>query len=196
LATVSNLSPGSLILVAIRELGVGLTFTLAFQLAYAGLYLAGRTIDIQAGFGLAAVIDPATRGRTPLVGALFAMAAGAVFFGMDGHLQVLKLLTASLEAAPLGQANFSHSLAPLSQFASIVFLTAFGVAGATVLGLFLSDMAIAALSRTVPQMNVLVMGFQVKTLLLLVLLPTAFGVTGALFARTATLTLDAIPRLF
>jgi flagellar biosynthesis protein FliR len=185
----------NLIVVALRELMVGFVFVVAFQLAYGGLYLAGRTIDIQAGFGLAALIDPATRGRAPLVGTLFALAAGAVFFAMDGHLQVLRLLTASLEAAPLGAAYGPSSLSPLLRFIAVVFVTAFGVAGATILGLLIVDLAISALSRTVPQMNVLVMGFQVKTLVLLVLLPTAFGAAGSLFARTATLTLEAIPRL-
>ncbi len=49
---------------------------------------------------------------------------------------------------------------------------------------------------TVPQMNVLVLGFQVKTLLLLIVLPSAFGVGGALLTRMLALTLSPIPRLF
>src|SRR5436189_74373 len=37
---------------AMRELLLGVIVVLAFQLVFAALYLAGRTIDIQAGYGL------------------------------------------------------------------------------------------------------------------------------------------------
>ncbi len=40
--------------VAANELFLGITLALALQLAFAALLVAGRTIDIQAGFGLAA----------------------------------------------------------------------------------------------------------------------------------------------
>ena len=71
-----------------------------------------------------------------------------------------------------------HSLERLSAYMSLMFLMAFGVAGASVLALFLCDMVIALLSRTVPQMNVLILGFQVKTIVLLLTLPLAFGMGG------------------
>jgi len=47
----------------------------------------------------------------------------------------------------------------------------------------------------VPQMNVLVLGLQVKTILILVVLPTTFGFAGALLARLARVTLEALPGL-
>ncbi len=56
---------------AVHELGLGVMIVLAFQLAFGALYLAGRTIDIQAGFGLSVLIDPATQGAVPMVGTLF-----------------------------------------------------------------------------------------------------------------------------
>jgi len=194
-ARLVDLSAAALVATAARELMLGAVFVLAFQLAWGALYFAGRTVDVQAGFGMALLIDPTTRGHAPLVGTLFAYAAGLVFFAMDGHSAVLKLLAASLEAVPLAGGVWTPSLARLGAFLSVVFLTAFGVAGGAILCLFLADLAIAAMSRTVPQMNVLVLGFQVKTILLLLVLPASFGVSGALLARTATLTLEALPGL-
>jgi flagellar biosynthetic protein FliR len=186
---------GWLVLAAIRELALGCMFVLAFQLVFAALYLAGRTIDVQAGFGLALLIDPTTRGQIPLVGTLFAYAAGAIFFGVDGHIDLLRLFGASIQAIPPGQWSMPHTIGPLASFISTVFLTAFGVAGAAILALFLADLVIALLSRTVPQMNVLVLGFQVKTILLLLVLPASFGLGGALLIRLTTMMLQAIPRL-
>ena len=194
-AAVTDFGAGALTVAALRELLVGIVFVLAFQLTFGALHLAGRTVDIQAGFGLAGLIDPTTQNQSPLVGTLFALAAAAVFFAMNGHHDLLRLFAASLEAVPLGTAEAPRSLGPLAAFVSVIFLAALGVAGAAILGLFLADMAIALMSRTLPQMNVLVLGFQVKTLLLLVVLPIAFGFAGALLARLMAMTLEAVPGL-
>ena len=43
---------GSLVSGGLRELGVSLSFIAALQMMFAALYVAGRTVDIQAGFGL------------------------------------------------------------------------------------------------------------------------------------------------
>jgi flagellar biosynthesis protein FliR len=185
----------NLCLAAVREAMLGTMFVLAFQLAFGALYLAGRTIDIQAGYGLALLIDPATRSQTPLVGTLFAYAAAAVFYSFDGHIQLLRILAASLDAIPLGSWVLPASIDRVAAFAGIVFVAAFGVAGAAILAMFLIDLSIAMLSRTVPQMNVLILGFQVKTIVLLLVLPLCFGMGGALLARMMAQTLQSIPRL-
>jgi len=194
-STVRDFSAGALAVAALGELMVGMTFVLAFQLTFGALAMAGRTVDIQAGFGLAALVDPTTRNQSPLVGTLFALAAAAIFFAMNGHHDVLRLVAASLETRPLGAGGVPETLAPLFGFISVIFLAALGVAGAAVLGLFLADASIAMMSRTLPQMNVLVLGFQVKTLLLLVMLPITFGFAGALLVRMLVMTLEAIPGL-
>jgi flagellar biosynthetic protein FliR len=174
---------------------LGTIFVLAFQLAFGALYVAGRTIDIQAGFGLALLIDPKSNSQMPLVGTLFAYAAGAMFFAFGGHIALLKLFAASLHLIPLGTWAMPHSIERISAFASLTFLMAFGVAGASVLSLFLADLVIALLSRTVPQMNVLVLGFQIKTILLLLVLPLSFGIGGASVIQLMAYTLEALPRM-
>ncbi len=181
--------------IGLHELLLGSIVVLALQLAFAALYMAGRTIDIQAGFGLALLIDPASQGQTPLIGTLFVYSAGAVFFGMNGHAELLRIFAASVTAIPLGDGRLPQSLGPLTEFMSAVFLMAFGVVGGVILCLFLADLAIALLSRTVPQMNVLILGFQAKTLITLTTLPIVLGASGALLARMMRLTLETIPRL-
>jgi flagellar biosynthetic protein FliR len=190
-----DLSVGTLVSTAFPELLLGVIFVLALQLAFGALSMAGRTIDIQAGFGLAMLIDPTTKAQTPLIGTLFTYAAGAVFFALNGHIELLRIFAASLDTIPLGGGHLPDTLARLTGFISVVFLTAFGVAGGVMLTLFLTDLAIAALSRTASQMNVLVLGFQVKTILLLLVLPATFGFAGALLARVTTLALEALPGL-
>jgi flagellar biosynthetic protein FliR len=192
---ISDLGLPTLVLDSIRELTLGLIIVLALQVMFGALYVAGRTLDVQAGFGLAVVINPATGEQNPLIGTLFAYAAGAVFFAMDGHVQLLAIVRASLDAIPLGAGDFPTTLVRLTAFMSTIFVAAMGVAGGMILCLFLADMAIAMLSRTVPQMNVLILGLQVKSLLVLLVLPATLGFVGALLARMVAITLQAVAGL-
>ncbi|HEY0959852.1 MAG TPA: flagellar biosynthetic protein FliR [Novosphingobium sp.] len=194
-ATLASQDAGALLAAGARELLLGGVFLLTFQVTFAALYFAGRTIDIQAGFGIAVLIDPTTRTQTPLIGMLFAYAAGAVFFAVDGHLDLLRILSASVDAVPVGTWQMSGSLDRLFAFMSAAFLAAFGFAGTAVAILFLMDLAIAVLSRAVPQMNALVLGFQVKTISLLLVLPICFGLGSALLLRLIRLNIEALPGL-
>jgi len=194
-ALVADIRLSAIILAALREMALGTMFVLAFQAVFGALYLAGRTIDVQAGYGFALLVDPKSQAPVPLVGTLFAYAAAAAFFSFGGHIDLLRLMARSLDAIPLGQWTMPVSIAPVAQFLSLVFLTAFGVAGASILTMFLLDMTIALLSRTVPQMNVLVLGFQVKSLVLFLVLPLSFGFSGAVFLHLMALTIQSLPRM-
>lgn len=190
-----ELTAGALVVTAARELMLGAVIVLVFQLVFGAIYLAGRTVDIQAGFGLAMLIDPTTRSQTPLVGTLFAYAAGSAFFAMDGHAALARLLAETLDAIPLGTYALPGSIDGFTRFLAIVTSSALGVAGGVIVCLLLADLALTALSRTVPQMNVLVLGLQLKTMLLLVALPLSFGVSAALLTRLMSFTLENLPGL-
>lgn len=194
-ARINDFSAANLTVTAARELFLGSVFVMALQVMFGGLYVAGRTIDIQAGFGLAMLVDPTSRVQTPLVGTLFALIAGMVFFGMNGHLELLRLMTASLHAIPLGAGRPPADLVRLCAFISSVFVVSLGIGGGVILALFLADIAIAMMSRTMPQMNVLMLGFQVKPVLMIIAMSVSLGLSGALMTRLARLTLEALPEL-
>jgi flagellar biosynthesis protein FliR len=191
-----SLSPGAVVSHAALELALGMTFVLALQLLFAAFYFAGRTVDLQAGFGLATLIDPTTRAPTPLVGTLFAYAAGSIFFAVGGHWQLYRIFAASLDYIPLGTWLLPASLTPISVYLSTLFMSAFGAAGALILLFFLIDLAIALLSRTVTQMNVLILGFEVKAIVFLLAAPVALTMAFSIIAYMVDFTLESIPGLF
>ncbi|MFZ2031056.1 MAG: flagellar biosynthetic protein FliR [Vitreimonas sp.] len=167
----------------VSELALGVAFSLGLQLAFAALLVAGRAIDFQVGFGLAVLADPTLRTQMPLVGTLFAYAAGAVFFATSGPADLIAIWSSSLERIPLGGFLNNADLAALLNYLSAIFAMSVGLAGLVFATLFLIDLAIAFLSRTLPQMNVLVLGFQVKTIAMLATLPFVFALSGAGFLR-------------
>ena len=186
----------SFLIAALGEVSLGIAMALALQLAFSAIGMAGRALDIQAGFGLAFLIDPTTKAQTPLIGAIFAYAAGAVFFATSGPYDLLATLALSFERIPVGTAFAANGPGDLLAFLGTVSILALGVVGLAMLILFLIDLVIALLSRTLPQMNVLVLGFQVKSLATLFLLPATIGLSLASIARIvrlATETMIGVP---
>lgn len=194
-ARLAHVDAGVLAVGALREVALGLVPVVALQLMFGALYMTGRTIDVQAGFGLAMLIDPQTRGQVPLAGTIFAYAAGATFFAAGGHLSILRFFAASLRAVPLAAPHGPADAGALLSYAGAVSLVALGIGGATIATLLLCDVVVAMLSRTVPQMNALLLGIQVKAAALLLVLPISLGFSGALFARLVAEAIDVLPRL-
>lgn len=186
-ALVGNAS--SFAALAIGELTIGIAIALALQLCFAALLWAGQTLDIQAGFGLAMVADPTTQAQMPLAGTILAYATAAIFFAGSGPFDLLAVWAASLDAVPLGAA-LHPDLGAMAKLMGALFGIAIGLVGMVIMVLFLLDLAIAFMSRTLPQMNVLLLGFQVKAIAMLLCLPIAIGVSAALFLRLIRLALS------
>jgi flagellar biosynthetic protein FliR len=177
------------------ELMIGIAMALALQLAFAMIAVAGRALDIQAGFGLAFLIDPTTRAQMPLIGALFTYAAAAVFFTTGGPGEVLAVLGASFTALPLGSALSPGVLPNLLAYLGTISILSIGVVGLASLVLLLIDLVVAMMSRTLPQMNVLVLGFQVKAMAAMLLLPATLGLAASVIATIMRLAVETMARV-
>ncbi len=180
---------------AAGELAIGIAISLSLQIAFAAILWAGRAVDIQAGFGLAMVADPTTDAQMPLAGTIFAYAAALVFFAMGGPYDLLALWAASLESVPVGEGLLAGDMAALSTLLSGAFAAALGLFGICLLVLFLLDLAIAFMSRTLPQMNMLLIGFQVKSIAMLITLPIALAVSTGIALRLLRFAIESAPNL-
>jgi len=179
--TVDRVAGSSFVGLVAGELSVGLSIALALQLAFAAILWAGRVLDVQAGFGLAMLADPNLPDQLPLAGTVLAYGAAALFFTTGAQYDLLALWVASVETLPMGYGTLAPDMAALGTYLGGVFLLAIGLVGASILAIFLADIIIAFMSRTLPQMNVLLLGFQVKAMLMLVTLPLSIALAGALF---------------
>jgi len=121
--------------------------------------LAGQIVDIQMGLGMVNIIDPITSTQISVMGQYYYLIATLVFLSVDGHHLLLRALADSFTLVPLGQAHFTAALGTkmMAMFSQIFFI-AFRV-GAPVIGaLFITNMALGVVARTVPQMNVFIVG--------------------------------------
>lgn len=181
------------VVAACGELALGIAMALPLQLSFGLIGMTGRALDIQAGFGLAFLLDPKTKAQMPLIGALFTYAAAAVFFLTGGPADFLAIFAAGFAAVPVGTAFVPQDPTVLLEFLATASVIALGIVGLAVTALFLIDLVVAMMSRTLPQMNVLVLGFQVKSMATLILLPMTLAYSAAGMLRLINKALATMP---
>lgn len=184
-------SETNLLTAAASELLIGLTIALPLQLVFGAMLFAGRAIDIQAGFALALLADPANTGQMPLIGTLFAYCAGAVFFASGGTGELMAIWAGSYILLPPGGAILAPDPQAMLALVASAFAIAVGLAGIVLLTLFMIDLTVAATSRTLPQVPVLLIGFQIKTIAVLVTVPLAISMSATIYLRLIRLALQA-----
>ncbi|MHA6845576.1 flagellar biosynthetic protein FliR [Ralstonia syzygii] len=154
---------GGLVQAALSELALGMTLALGILLAFAAFTTAGQLLDVQIGFGMAQVLDPATNARMPIFSTAYNQAAVVVFFLVNGHHALLRGLAYSLERFPLAQPwPFDAALAPITKQVVGLLGLSFALAAPVVFCLLLTEMALGVVARNLPQMNMLTMGIPVK----------------------------------
>ncbi len=143
----------------LRELLVGFVLGMAAYFVFVGIQLAGQIIDIQMGLGMMNIIDPVSSAQVSVMGQYLYMVATLVFLSVNGHHLLIRAIADSFQLVPLGEAQFTTALAmKTSAMFSNAFFIAFRV-GAPIIGaLFLTNLALGVLARTVPQMNVFIVG--------------------------------------
>jgi len=172
----------------VSETGIGLVLGYATLLILMTVQVAGQFIDLQMGFGIVNVVDPLSDAPVPLVGNFKYLLAILVFLAVNGHHFLLEALVASYDLVALGQAVYGGLLVSrITDLFSSMFLVAVKLALPVVGTLFLTDVALGIIARTVPQMNILVLGLSVKIIVgivvLLLLLPAYVFLLGGLFDR-------------
>jgi flagellar biosynthetic protein FliR len=172
----------------VGELIIGASLAFGFLVAYAATQIAGRVLDIQLGYGAASVLNPTTQTPAPMLGTVFGMAAVAFFLALDGHHVLIRALALSVERFPPGALAFDLDFAAHVQFSGAMFTFGLALAAPVMLSLLLADVALAVMSRSMPQLNVFVLSFSLKIVLGLIGLATsvkfAGGVLTALFETT------------
>lgn len=160
-----GLSLWTMIPVVAVELLIGFTVGYAASLPLVGLQLGGRMIDQQMGLGLGGVFNPELESQSGVVGEFLFILALAIFAILGGHERMFAVLVESFHHIPLGGFDGFGGLVHLViGLLTIAFELAFRIAAPLLCLLFLQALALGFIMRTVPQMNILSVGFPVRIL--------------------------------
>lgn len=180
---------GDYLLLIIKEVMVGLFIGLLAYIIMSAVQIAGGFIDFQMGFAIANVIDPQTGAQSPLIGQFLNTLALLLLLALNGHHLLLDGVFYSYQFIPMelawpafGQENYVEFI--MKTFAGI-FAVAFQMSIPIVATLFLVDIALGITARTVPQLNIFVVGFPIKIgvsfLVLLVMMGVLMAVVKDMF---------------
>ncbi|MDQ0270214.1 flagellar biosynthetic protein FliR [Cytobacillus purgationiresistens] len=157
---------GFYFLLIIKEALVGIFVGFIAYLMLSAIQIAGGFIDFQMGFAIANVIDPQTGAQSPLTGQYLYMIALLFLLSVNGHHLLLDGIFYSYQFIPLDQPWISFGNESMAEYVikafNAMFIIAFQMAIPVVGSLFLVDVALGIVARTVPQLNVFVVGLPVK----------------------------------
>jgi flagellar biosynthetic protein FliR len=171
--------PGNLLGLGVmlaRELVLGLALGLSVNILFSGMQLAGQLIAQVSGLSLADVYNPSLDTNVPVFAQLLDATTLAVFVILGGHRQVLDALLDSFHDLPPGRAEFAPTIIEgLTAVLSSSFLTGLRAAAPVMVALLLAVLIVALISRTLPQLNSINLGFSLNTLVLLGTLAFSIG---------------------
>ncbi len=179
-----------LVMILVREVltGIILGFLVYFFLAV--FLMSGQFMDHKAGLMMSGSFDPMFGGQVTLIGQFFYLLAVVFYLSVDGHHLLFLALKESFAVIPLAGPFVSATIFwEIMKTFTILFLLAFQIAAPVVIVLWMLDIGLGFLSKTVPQIHVFIVGLPLKIALVLFIfmltLPVMGGVMSDVFGMLA-----------
>lgn len=155
-----------------REVTVGLVIGLLLRLAFEAGQLAGEFVSQGMGLSFATMADPLSGASSPVLSQWFYLVFALLFFTLDGHLALVRLLAGSYEGLPIGAAlpDRQALLAAVPAFFSTTLRAGVLLALPVTMALLAVNIAFGVLARAASQLNPMAIGLPVSLLVGLALL--------------------------
>jgi flagellar biosynthetic protein FliR len=163
------------------EVMVGFIIGLAARLLFAAIEIAGELMGFQMGISVVNVINPEGGIPVPILGQFYSLMAMSIFLGLNAHHYFLQAIGGSFTAIPPFHFGLSESLwTGMASLAGEMFVLALKIGAPVVVSVLMTNLALNIISRTVPQMNILVVGLPITMGLGFLMMAMSMGVFGLL----------------
>ena len=153
----------TIVIAILGEFMLGLVVGIALQLAYNVITFAGGQISFMMGFSMASAIDPQSGISMPIISQFLSLLALMVLLALNLHHWMLLFIDHTLKTVPLGGFLMSKDLFYYIMHATAnMFLVGFIIAFPIIALSWLADVIFGMLMKTMPQFNLLVIGFPIK----------------------------------
>lgn len=161
----------------IKEVLLGIALGFITKLFFTAVEIAGNFVDFQVGFSMGAVYDPSMGINVSYYGKIYYWLSMCVFYLTNLHHVVIKSLVKSFESVPISSTDLGDfGVEGMMKLLGIIFELAFNIAVPMMIVALLTEVILGLISRSVPQINVLILGMPLKIVasfvMMLVLLPT------------------------
>jgi flagellar biosynthetic protein FliR len=184
-------------LLCLRELAFGLAMGFVMTTMFDLVLTAGSMMDTQIGFSMSGIYDIQNNTQSPLSGALFDLMLLVLFFGMDGHLRLIDILYSTIQEIPVGTAMVAPQILwAAAKVMSTSFALSVMMAMPVVASGVLTEIALGSIIRTVPQMNMFVVGIPLKIIVGLIVLSGSFAMFVGFSKEITAQTFSLIDTMF
>lgn len=175
-----------LIVAIVYQVIVGALLGYVVQLMLSSLQIAGGMVDFMSGLSSAAVYDPFTQASATPIARLYQLIGIVTLLALDGHLLIVRGVLRSYEAAPLGGLRTESIGSVLVEGVGQLMFAAVEIAFPILAALVLAEVVLGLAARAAPKLNVMIIGFAAKALVLMV----TFGFGLPLATRAVATLLD------
>ena len=166
LTAVAFPTPLSFMLSLIREILIGYALGLTVNLFIAWALMAGEIMDMEMGSSVSKIYDPQSGISMPITGTALNVMLTLIFFSTNGHLTLIKIVAASLAMFPPGPQMVTFEVGHyLTMMLGDMIMLALKLAMPVLAIELLSEAGLGVLMRIVPQINVFVVGIQIKLII-------------------------------
>lgn len=177
----------------LKEFAAGYVVGYVMHLFFFIVSFAGYIIDYQMGLSMATVYDPQSNAQMPVSGSLLQTWLILLFFAVDGHLALMRILLTSAEIVPYGGIVVTEGLALriIDIFLECVEM-GLRLAIPMMAAEFLVEMGVGILNKVVPQISIFVINIQMKLIVGMGLLVLLFAPTGEFIEKIMTTMMKSV----
>ncbi|MFP4697263.1 MAG: flagellar biosynthetic protein FliR [Eubacteriales bacterium] len=147
----------------IKEIFVGWVIGFGAYLTFTIITLAGQLIDYQIGFTMVNVLDPLSQIQLSITGNLYYYLLLLIMLSTNMHFFLIDGLIQSFTLVPIGKVVANVSLYhTITDFFAEYFIIAFKISTPIFAGILIVNVILGILARTVPQMNMFIIGLPLK----------------------------------
>ncbi len=166
------------------EFMIGFIIGLLAKLIFTAVDIAGDIMGVQMGFSIANVIDPQTSAQVPIVGTFQSLLCALIFLSINAHHYFLAAIAESFNIIPpLRFALSGELLNSVVRFVGEIFILAIKIGAPVMVALLITNVAMSIVSKTMPQMNLMAIGFPITIISGLIIMSLSLPLFGYLMQR-------------
>ena len=169
--------PLAFALVAASEFLIGIAMGFVMSLVFTAIQVGGQIMDMQSGFGMMNVFNPAMETQFPIFGFFLFILATLYFLVLSLHHVMIRALVASFESIPIGGFVYRPGLLwEVSTWGRGLFIDGLMIAAPVAAAMLLAYASMGLLGRVVPQIHLFVVGFPITIATALIVVAGSIGV--------------------
>lgn len=183
----SEIPVHKLVALGVNEILLGVSLGILARLFIAAVDMAAEVMGFQMGFGVVTAIDPTTRGSISLLSQFQSVITALMILGTNAHHFIFRAIAESFKRIPLmGFSPTTNLWALFIETSRNVFVLALKFAAPTMVVLMLTSVALGIVARTVPQMNIFIVGLSLQIIVGFAVLLLSVSMYGILYGHALT----------